>query len=64
MRLLYKSIKRQEPIRLGAETYLTDWYGPHIPYNFPEIIAHLEWCIKNDIEETEFKRYIKKKYLI
>lgn len=64
MRLLYKNIERQEPIRLGAEQYLTDWWGPHIPYNFPEVTAHLLWCIKNGVDEAEFKRDIKKKYLI
>ena len=64
MRLLYRVIERQEPIRLGAEQYLTDWYGPHIPYNFPKVTDHLVWCVKNGIDEAEFKRDIREMYFI
>jgi hypothetical protein len=64
MRLLYKQIERQEPIRLGAEQYLTDWYGPHIPYNFPKVTDHLVWCVNNGVDEAQFKRDIREMYFI
>ena len=64
MRLRYKDIERQQPIDMGAEQYLTDWYGPNIPYNFKDITEHLLRCIKNGVSEEEFKLYIHRKYLL
>lgn len=61
MRLLYTQIERQQPIRMGAEQYLTDWYGPHIPYCFKEVTTHLIWCVKNNVDEAQFKRDIREK---
>jgi hypothetical protein len=60
----YMNIKRQQPILMGAEQYLTDWWGPHVPYNFPEVTKHLIWCIENDVEEERFKLDIHRKYLL
>lgn len=64
MRLRYKDIERQQPIRMGAEQYLTDWYGPHIPFCFKEVTTHLIWCIKNNVEEQQFKLDIRQMYFI
>ncbi|MNG38079.1 hypothetical protein D3C84_1256350 [compost metagenome] len=62
MRLLYKVIGRQEPIKDAAYQYLSDWYGPHIPYHYPEVVLELVQAIKAGTDEGTFKKSIKKKY--
>jgi hypothetical protein len=62
MRLNYKQIERQEPIDLGAYQYLADWYGPHVPYKNDPLVRYLVWCVKNGVDEKEFKQFVKKTY--
>lgn len=62
MRLLYKVIARQEPIDIAAYQYLSDWWNPSVPYLNPALVRYLVWCVKNGVDEKEFKQYLKKTY--
>lgn len=56
MKMQYNQIKSQYDQYEAAYKYLEDWYGHHVPYMFPDLVAHLVRAIDYNVSESQFKR--------
>lgn len=62
MKIQYGQISKQYDQYEAAYKYLEDWYGHHVPYMHPDLVAHLVRCLDYGVTETQFRRDAKTMY--